>query len=627
MKNNSEERPSALCAQREPVKRVRKRAARGEGDRRAGGRLSRFAAAWLAMLCLVAFGFAVPAGAVVELRELENLPPDLTDSGYEAYYIHDESDETGRSLTLVVVERGEDPTIPENWVYSDLEIDQLVLDGVAYEDDGKNVYVIKKIGSNDPRDCYFTTTTRPRTYGGVVEDPGGDGGGEDTPPGTEATPAPSPFSDTGAYAVEVVATDVDGYEVPRINKGDHFNLMVRVVDHSAAPYFGAARTVSARLNSGAFLFTGEGTVSNFRENYEFPTHSFYYTYDLTFNDVIYDGGGNECIINISYPDSSIEMQQLTVTLGQCSVTEEGEDSRTPGLTVRESSYGTDPIVAGTPFKLDVTVFATTGSEGLSDVIASITLPKGVTLTGGSLSQYVGPMSPQGTCPLQFEVLPSAAFTEGVADLTIHLTGIGTDSGNEVSSDTVISVPVLQPDRFEITGVDCSDTIYIGQGGSVTVNYVNKGRNMVANLEAEITGNNLGVDIPRVYIGNVPAGSENSVDFSLYPENPGPMDGIITLSYESEDGTVKTLTETITSTAEEMDMLVDPEFGADGEMGEGEIGMEETQPGIPVWIWAVVGAGVIAALAVVVLLVRRRKKAKALALQEAEEDGVEEDEDF
>lgn len=437
-------------------------------------------------------------------------------------------------------------------------------------------------------------------------------------PAPAPTPTPDPYSGEGAAIIAATATDAAGGEMPLIKKGDRFNLVLKVVDHSAARFAVPASDIAARLNSAAFTYTGTAEVGQLYEEADPVTGTLYYSYVLIFRDIIYNGGGNEVTVDISYLNTTLAMQQLSVTLAQCADADASpKPDRTPNLVVRESSYGSNAVTAGTPFTLNVTVFATAGDESLADVIASVTLPKGITLTGGSLSQYVGTMTAGSSVDVQFQVLPSAAFTDGVADLTVNLTGTGLTTGTAVSSDTTISVPILQPDRFEISNIDCSDTVYIGQGGSITVNFVNKGRNVVANLEAEITGNNLGVDIPRVYVGNVNAGTENSVDFSLYPETPGPMDGTITLTYESEDGTVKTLTETFSATAMEMDSYYDPGFIDDPGMMD-----EPAQAGMPVWGWVLIALAVIAAIVAAVVLVRRRKKAKALAAL-----GEADDEDF
>ena len=309
----------------------------------------------------------------------------------------------------------------------------------------------------------------------------------------------------------------------------------------------------------------------------------------------------------------MEMKKLdNITLGQCVAQE--KNPKTPNLVLRESSYGTEAVVAGSPFTLSVTPYATAGEEPLSDVIVSVTLPDGITLTGGSLSSYVGSMSPRSTCNVSFAVLPSAAYTGGVANITVNMTGTGTETGTAVTGTGTISVPITQPDRFEITSMELSDTIYLGETTSITLNVVNKGRNPVANLEASISGENLGVSVSTQYIGNVNAGTENSVDFDLTPQQAGEMTGTITLTYEAADGTTKTLTQDFSTTVQEMPVYDDPTM-----MDPGLVEPEQPQ-GLPVWGIVLIAAGVVAVIAVVIVVVRKKRKAKALAmLEDGDED--------
>ena len=88
-------------------------------------------------------------------------------------------------------------------------------------------------------------------------------------------------------------------------------------------------------------------------------------------------------------------------------------------------------------------------------------------------------------------MPASGFTGTVASITVNMTGTGSVTGKEVSGTTTISVPISQPDRFEVGQLELSgDTIYVGDTGSVSLSYVNKGKNPVSNLEARLTGTNL-----------------------------------------------------------------------------------------------------------------------------------------
>ena len=410
-----------------------------------------------------------------------------------------------------------------------------------------------------------------------------------------ATPPVTNTTGDGVYVTAATVTDIAGGEVTTVERDDHVNIVLRVVDHSSAKNNVTADQIVTRINSSIFQYTGTGEISQLIEGTD--DGGDYYSYVLLFRDVIYAGGGNTLNIDLSYLDSSMAMQQFAVTIGQCV----DEDPKTPNLVMRESSYGTETVTAGNPFTLSVTAYATAGDESLSDVIVSVTLPDGITLTGGSLSEYVGTMSAKSTRDVTFAVLPSASFT-------------GAETGNAVTGTGTISVPISQPDRFEITTMELTDTIYVGDTTSVTLNFVNKGKNPISNLEASISGENLGVDVSQQYIGNIAAGTENSVDFDLTPQQAGELSGTITLTYEASDGTTKTLTQDFSATVQDMPVYDDP--------GMIDPGMVEPEPtgGMPVWGIVLIVVGVVVVVVIVVAVVRKKKKAAALAmLEDGDED--------
>lgn len=437
---------------------------------------------------------------------------------------------------------------------------------------------------------------------------------EDTVPSPTpaVTATPSPYSGTKAYVVASTITDAAGGEVSAVAWGDVVNVVLKVVDHSAAAYSVQPQDIAARVNSSVFTYTGTAEVGQFTEGQD--ADGYYYSYVLLFRDVIYNGGGTAFPVDLSYLNSTLPMQQLSVTLGQCLDEDPNDPSkaRTPNLVVRESSYGTDAVTAGDPFSLDLTVYATSGTEDLNDVVVSITLPDGVTLTGGSLSMYVGSLAAQRTCRVSFQILPSASFTGGVANIGVQMTGTGAVSGGTASGSTTISVPISQPDRFELGQLLLDDYLMPGSYTSVALNFVNKGKNPVSNLEATLSGENLGADTTYLYVGNVAAGTEGSVDFDLCPELPGPMTGTITLSYEDANGQIKTVTQDFETTIQELPVYEDPGFYE-------EIPVAEEPQGLPGWgiaLLVLAAAGVVIA---VVLVVRRRKKAQKLAELEDTED--------
>ena len=441
---------------------------------------------------------------------------------------------------------------------------------------------------------------------------------------------PTPASSEDAYVSAYTVTDAAGGEINKIEVGDRINIVLKVVDHASARYNVKAEEISARINSSAFTFTGIGEVGQLFTSNDDPDQQRlqrvrsgnptgtdaadnaqynYYSYVLLFRDVIYNGGGNTLPINLSYMDTSKPLQQFSVTIGQCV---DKDQTTSPNLLVRSSSYG-DSVTAGTAFTLSLGVYATDGSEALNDVIIALTLPENISLKSGSLSSYVGSISPKQTREVSFDIMPSAGFAGTVADITVNMSGTGAVTGKAVTATTTISVPVSQPNRFEVGQLELSsDTIYVGDTGSVTLTYVNKGKNAISNLEARLTGSNLGAGGYQ-YLGNLNAGTEGSVDFDIVPDAAGTVSGVITLSYEDASGNPQTISKDFSVSAEEMNMddsYYDPS-------------MDDVQPeqtGMPVWAWVLIGVcGAVVIIVIVVVVVRKRKKAKALAALEEDSD--------
>ena len=201
----------------------------------------------------------------------------------------------------------------------------------------------------------------------------------------------------------------------------------------------------------------------------------------------------------------------------------------------------------------------------------------------------------------------------MADITVNMTGTGAISGKAVSSTTAISVPISQPDRFEVGQLQLSsESIMVGDTGSVTLSYVNKGKNAIGNLEARLTGTNLGGENYQ-YLGNLNAGTEGSVDFDITPDAAGNISGVITLNYEDASGNPRTISKDFTATAEEMNY--------DDYMPDSDSNMDEPQQtGMPVWGWVLIVVCVSVVVAVIVVVVlRKRKKAKALAALDEDSD--------
>lgn len=294
------------------------------------------------------------------------------------------------------------------------------------------------------------------------------------------------------------------------------------------------------------------------------------------------------------------------------------DPRAPGLIVKSSSIGTDAVNAGEEFTLSLTIYATaSGTEDITDVVVSLAPEKGVVITSGGSTQYIGSMKPGSSQTVSFPMQAQADFTDGVSTVAVTLSGTGAVTGSAAAATgTTISVPVNQPDRFEISKVEVPESLVVGEENMATITFVNKGKNPVNNLTFQLDATNNNPASQNQYVGNLAGGTEDSVDLDLNPLEEGALTGTITITYEAASGQVVTLTQDISSTVEAgYDMSYDDSMMQDA-MGD----VVEEPAGLPTVAIVLIAVAAVVVVIVVVVVVRKRR-AKKKALLEAEDEDL------
>lgn len=341
--------------------------------------------------------------------------------------------------------------------------------------------------------------------------------------------------------------------------------------------------------------------------------------DQNYVDIVgvkYVGPGNDLPFTLCGVSSSFIIRECVLPTDP----EDPADPENPsasgsaGLVIKSSSIGKASVNAGEEFTLSLTIYATTsGKKDVSDVVVSVSAAgesTGVTVASGSSSQYIGNMAPGTSQTVSFPMKALESFTGGVSTITVSVTGNGAEGAS-----TNVSVPIVQPDRFEISRVECPEILMVGEEDVLSVVFVNKGRNAVNNLTVSLAGTNLANPNQSEYVGNLAGGTENSVDFDVSGTEAGQMTGTVTVQYEGNDGQTVTLTQEVSCTIEEAyvpdDMWDDP----------GMVEPTDTEPvstGMPLFAKILIGVAAAAAVIAVVVVVRKRKAKKA-ALEAEDED--------
>ncbi len=273
----------------------------------------------------------------------------------------------------------------------------------------------------------------------------------------------------------------------------------------------------------------------------------------------------------------------------------------PNVIITNFTYGDGAVAVGSNFDLGFT-FQNKGTVAMQNMVVTVDGGENFAISGGTNTFYFDSLwagySLTQTVPMQ--VLSNA--TSGAKGITINFKYeyVENDSRSTSTSDIKISVPVTQPDRFELGEPSLPDVITVGEDAAITMSYVNKGKGEISNVEASIEGDGITSSQASQYIGNVASGASGSIGFPFNATNAGSTEATLRVTYEDSNGQSQTKEFTVTLDAQEAVAL--PTDVPDTETPEEE--------SVPTWIPVTIAIAVVVVIVVIVLLVlRRRKKSK------------------
>lgn len=276
----------------------------------------------------------------------------------------------------------------------------------------------------------------------------------------------------------------------------------------------------------------------------------------------------------------------------------------PNIIITNFAYGGDSVAAGSKFNLDFT-FQNKGQVAVTNMVVTVDGAEGFAVAGGTNTFYVDALwagySMTQTVPMQ----ALASAKSGAQSVTVNFRYEYVDAGARSSSqsDVKISVPISQPDRFEISDPVVPDQVIAGQENTVTMEYVNKGKGDIANVEATMEGEGFDATMKTQYVGNVASGATGTIGYAFTPHASGELKTTLKVTYEDSDGQTKTKEFPLTMSVADAPAADQP--GASDSV-EGRGG----DRGLPVPAYVAIAVGVVAVIAAIVLLVRRRRKQKA-----------------
>ena len=286
--------------------------------------------------------------------------------------------------------------------------------------------------------------------------------------------------------------------------------------------------------------------------------------------------------------------------------EETIASPTPIVILSKYNYGGSSVAAGSSTNLSFSFTNTSKTIKIENVMVTVTGGQDLMLNGSTNTFYFESVAASGsktvTVPMKAAQLISASAQDVKIDVTYeYVDQNARKSGNATLS---LSVPLYQPDRFELSEPKTSYTGYVGEETSLTIDYVNKGKSAISNVEATISGD---IDTPTAYqrVGTIDGGKNGTIAFAVTPQLEGENQVKIVITYEDSNGNTKERVFEATVEA----MAYEP-----ADPGMDDPGMIDPEPAhtFP-WKYVIIALVVIAIIALIVLRARK-KKAKQKAEQ-------------
>lgn len=454
----------------------------------------------------------------------------------------------------------------------------------------------------------------------------GSSGGNTTPPITDT---PTAAASTMTYTLQKVYSGNNVYFTPdganpeiQRNYLADINVQFTLPGVSKDAVLGGSSKIQINIDRGSFRFA-QGATSTITKavNVESDGKVTGVVVHAALTGLRYTGSGSSLEITVQNKDenSPYIFQQFSASIDSCVpyvYTPPADDDdgkpdysdmqmQTPYVIVSNYNYG-GTVTAGETFPLSITLYNTSRNIDVTNMMVTISMPEALMLTSSSNTFYVDHLDTESsvTQTVQVTAKVNAAPQSHNIDISMKYQYVDDHlvSRRDNSTQETISIPVVQIDRFQVTGVDTPAEAYLGEETYLTVNFVNKGRSDVYNLSAEISGD---IQNPgqQQNLGNLTSGSTGSADFAIIPNGEGVCSGEIKITYEDTNMEEKTATILWSTTAVDpmagMEMPGGFDPGMMEDPGMMDDGGEEKKPS-----WPFIAGGVAVAALVVGLLVRR-----------------------
>lgn len=274
----------------------------------------------------------------------------------------------------------------------------------------------------------------------------------------------------------------------------------------------------------------------------------------------------------------------------------------PNIIVTKFNYGGQSVAAGSNFNFSFKFKNTSSELNIDNIVVTVDGGENLLLNGTSNSFFFDKIKAGHSQVVKVPMKALKTVTGNAQPVSINFKYEYVDhkKRTQAASDIKLSVPVYQPDRFEISKPVVPEYITEGDEISITLNYVNKSKTDIANVEASLEGN-VQSSSPMQTVGNLEPGKNGTIAFAITAAAAGESSFDIKVSYEDGNGDSKERIFPVTMDVQAMQPS-DP--------GMDDPGMDDPDAEEGGFNWWIVAAVAVVLGIVTGVILKKRKKAKA-----------------
>jgi len=266
----------------------------------------------------------------------------------------------------------------------------------------------------------------------------------------------------------------------------------------------------------------------------------------------------------------------------------------PQLVIPNYSTDISPLQPGTIFTLEMVVenkgnanakrvsMILGGGAGSEGVPPGTPDAGGISGGGGDFGnfapvsasnvQFLGDLNASATLTTQSTLIVNASTNPGAYPMQISFSYVD-DKGLVYTDDQVITLLVYQLPQVDVNFYRQPDPLFAGQQGMLPVQVVNLGRKAVVLGNMVVDGAGAQYSNNSILVGALDVGGYFTLDALIVPDQPGPLEAVVTINYTDDFNQAQVITRTLAVQVEEM-IAPEPIPGEGMQDGSGEPILEQ-----------------------------------------------------